>query len=124
MEVAQGTLTQTSEITNDSVEGETDLRKQVLAIADAQKNMETNIHSTINSVVATSISAQISPIQTQLNNIQATHNNQVQQFVTMMQNLAQKTDDKFNSIQNSFLALGVPAQTPSEAKKSPPGVRE
>ena len=122
LEVAQGNLTQTSEITHDSIENEPDLRKQVIAIANAQKSMETNMNSTISSAVTSSIQAHINPIQTQLNNIQTNHNNQVDQFMIMMNNLATTTNAKFDSIQNSFRILGVQAQAPSEAQISPHGV--
>ena len=122
LEVAQGNLTQTSEITHDSIENEPDLRKQVIAIANAQKSMETNMNSTISSAVTSSIQAHINPIQTQLNNIQTNHHNQVDQFMIMMNNLATTTNAKFDSIQNSFRILGVQAQAPSEAQISPHGV--
>ena len=112
LEVAQSNQTQTSELTHDSGTGETDLRKQVEAIATAQRNLASNMDASISSAV----SKQIAPIQTQINQIKSTHESQVQQFMTLL-------NTKFESIQNSFLLLGVPAQTPSEANEGPPGVR-
>ena len=119
LEVAQANQTQASDITNDTLNDDDDLRKQVRDLAQAQRTMETSMTSTIASVVTT----QLQPIHSQINTIQITHQQQVNNFMTIMTNMAKNADKRFESIQSSLSQLGVPAQTPSEAIVSPPGVR-
>ena len=69
LEVAQGTQPHTSEITQDSINSDDDLRKQVQEIAQAQKNLESNMTSSI----FTAVNQHIHPIQTQINHMQTNH---------------------------------------------------
>ena len=115
LEVAQSNLTQASEITQDSIEHDGDLRQQVQAIAKAQQNMANSMNSTISSIV----SSQIAPIEWQIATIQRTHKKQVDQYMELMKT----SNQRWESIQQSLFNLGAPAQTPSEAYSSPPGVR-
>ena len=118
LEVAQTNQTQTSEITNDTIDDENDLRKQVRDLTQAHKNLESSMTSTITSVV----SNQIQPIQSQINSIQLTHQQQINSFMTLMKTMATNADTRFENIQLSLNKLGAPAHTPSEATQSPPGV--
>ena len=110
LEVAKGNQTQASEITQDSTE-DSDLRKQIQEIAQAQKTLESSLPTTIGTVV----SQQLAPITKRVSTIESTHKNQVEEFMKIINN-------KFTSIQDSFAQLGVPAQAPSEANASPLGV--
>lgn len=118
LELSKTNQTQTSEITNDTFNEDDGLRKQVRDIANAQKSLETTMNTTISTVVST----HIQPIQTQINNIQITHQAQINGFMTMMRTMATGTDKRLDAIQTSLSQLGVPAETPSEANTSPPGV--
>ena len=123
LEVAQGNQTQTSEITHEQDNAnEEDLRSQIKAIAAAQSRLESSMSSTISSAVTNTVNSQLAPIRNEVSSIKQSQND-IGSFINIMKNYVESSDRRFESIQNSFLALGVPAQTPSEAKNSPPGVR-
>ena len=124
LEVAQGNQTQTSEITHENDEiNDNDLRSQVKAIAAAQKKLESSMTSTITSVVSSTVNSHMAPIRNEMSTIKQNQSD-LGSFINIMKNYVESSDKRFESIQNSLLALGAPAQTPSEAMKSPPGVRK
>lgn len=124
LEVAQGNQTQTSEITHEQEDtGEKDLQSQVKAIAAAQKSLENSMSSTISSAVLSAVTAQLAPIRQDVSQLKQ-NQTELESFINIMRNYVESSDKRFESIQNSFIALGVPAQAPSEALLSPPGVHK
>ena len=122
--MAQGNQTQTSEITHENDEiNDNDLRSQVKAIAAAQKKLESSMTSTITSVVSSTVNSHMAPIRNEMSTIKQNQSD-LGSFINIMKNYVESSDKRFESIQNSLLALGAPAQTPNEAMKSPPGVRK
>ena len=79
--------------------------------------------STISSVITSTVNSQIAPIRNEVASIKQ-NKNDIGSFIDIMKKYVESSDLRFESSQNSFLALGVPAQTPSEAKNSPPGVKK
>ena len=78
--------------------------------------------STISSVVSSTGSSQLEPIRTEVASMKKIHS-ELGSFLEIMKTYVTTSDNRFKSIQNSLTQLDVPAQTPSEANESPPGVR-
>ena len=79
--------------------------------------------STISSVVTSTVNSQLGPIRTEVASMKKT-TRELGSFLEIMKQYVETSDKRFLSIQNSFTKLGVPAQTPSETKNSPHGVRK
>ena len=76
---------------------------------------------TISSVVSSTVTSLSVSIRKEMSHIE--HQNDIGYFINIMKNYVESSDKHFESIQNSFIALGVPDQTPSEAVQGPHGVR-
>ena len=124
LEVTRGNQTQTSEIAhgndNDNVEAN-DLQSQVKAIAAAQKSLESSMKNSISKAVTNAVSTQLAPIRQDVSQLKQEQPN-LGSLIDIMKKYVESSDKRFESIQNSFLALGVKAQAPSGASQSPPGV--
>ena len=85
----------------------------------------------MSSSISSAVNQHIQPIQTQLNNRQTNHQQQINNFMSLITTMVTSTANKFSSIQSSlqqlgasaysWKQLGLPAQAPSEAN-SPHGV--
>ena len=77
--------------------------------------------TSISTAVSNAVSTQLAPIRQDVSQLKQ-NQSEFGAFLNIMKDYVKSSDKRFESIQNSFLALGVKAQAPSEADRSPPGV--
>ena len=115
VDVAKGNLTQTSELTIESMEKD-DVQTVISKLTNAYNELKNSMTTSISSTVETIVDQKIEPFAKQVKEIQEDSTEKYNELITMHNNHKTTTDAKLDKI---LILLGGDKKAPSDATRSP-----